>query len=244
MKRSVVMTWSLVVFMALLFIAGGLWLVGWRPNFDCSVVLSERFGKVENGSAFDRAAVDLGNARKVVLPHDVVVRRTSAATEVRLFMKKTLAFGGHPPERMSIRDARKNMGCAGKSEGDALLVATYGEWDSRIEGGADMKLVVVVPEDVEVEQRKGLSGPDSAGQEWHGQYLTRPKAAHGGWWYGPASPADGWTAVPDVPDADRTAGEVQVRTSQFLEGAERLTLPQHTFCFCMPKQCRPCPANL
>jgi hypothetical protein len=36
------------------------------------------------------------------------------------------------------------MGCAARLVGDVLIVAAYGEWDSRIEG-ARMKLVVLVP---------------------------------------------------------------------------------------------------
>src|SRR5258708_9041684 len=106
-------------------------------------------------------------------------------------MAKTLAFFGHPPAPMSIRNARKNVGCAVKPEEDALVVATYGEWDS-IEGGARMKLLASVPEGVEVEHRNGFSGPSSAGREWHGKYLTKPKDAQDGYWYGPASPTDGW----------------------------------------------------
>jgi hypothetical protein len=163
--------------------------------------------KVENGTAYDRAAVDLGKANKVVLPDSAVVRRAGEAGKLQLFMAKTLSFAGHPPEPMSIREARKNMGCAVRMEGVSLGIATYGEWDSRKEGGAHMKLIAMVPEGVEVEQRKGLSGPDSAGREWHGQYLTKPKDAQGGWWYGPASPADGWVAVPAAPDPERTAGK-------------------------------------
>lgn len=205
MKRSIVMKWSLVVLAVLLLIAFGLWLTGWRPNFDRGIDLSDRFGKVENGSAYDRAAIDIAGAKKIVLPHDAGVRRADEPGKIQFFMKKTLGFGGHPPERMSIRDARKNMGCAVKADGDDLLLATFGEWDSRIEGGTHMKLVAYVPEGIEVEQRKGLSGEDSAGQEWHGQYLTKPKDAKGGYWYGPASPSEGWEAVPDVPDPDRTA---------------------------------------
>lgn len=205
-KRSAAQS-SLVVFVVLLMIAGALWMSGWWPNFDPSIELSDRFGKVENGSAYDRAAVDLGSAKTLVLPDDAVVRRSGEPGKIHLFMKKTLAFAGHPPESMSIRDARKNMGCAVKVEANALVVATFGEWDSQIEGGAHMRLVAVVSEGVQVEQRKELSGPDSAGREWHGQYLTRPKDAKGGYWYGPASPADGWTALPAIPDPDRTANE-------------------------------------
>jgi hypothetical protein len=172
---------------------------------DRSIVLSERFGNVENGSAFDQAAVDLDKYKKVILPDDAAVRR-GQGTKLQIFMRKTLAFGGHPPEAMSIRTSRKNMGCAVKAEADALVVATFGEWDSHIEGGARMRLVAVVPEGIEVDQKPGLSGPKSAGREWHGQYLTKPKEVKEGYWYGPASPADGWTGVPDIPDSDRKAG--------------------------------------
>jgi len=160
--------------------------------------------QVENGTAYDRAAVEPGAAKKLVLPDTATVRRTTEGSSVRLFLAKHLGFGGHPPEPMSIRDARKNMGCAVKAEGDALVVATFGEFHT-IEGGASMKLVAVVPEGLAVEQRPGLSGHASAGREWHGTYLTKPADAKGGYWYGPASPADGWKGVPDEPDPDRTA---------------------------------------
>jgi hypothetical protein len=160
---------------------------------------------VQNGSAYDRAGVELGAATKVVLPDNAQVRRTPEGGKVQLFMKKTLSFHGHPPESMSISGARKNMGCAVRTEGTALIVATFGEWDSHIEGGTFMRLVAIIPEGTEVEERPGLSGEKSAGREWHGFYLTKPKDAQGGYWYGPASPAEGWAAVPDVPDPDRTA---------------------------------------
>lgn len=207
MKLALVLRWVLLSFPVLAVVAVGLWFSGWHaPWGNRSVVLAEQFGKVENGSAYDRAAIDLGATRRLVLPDDAEVRRTDESGAVRLFMKKTLSFVGHPPEGMSIRDARKNMGCAVKAEGNALVVATYGEWDSHIEGGGRIKLLAVVPSGVDIEQRTGLSGEHSAGREWHGDYLTKPKDAKGGYWYGPASPANDWTAVPDVPDPARAAG--------------------------------------
>jgi len=177
---------------------------------DPSIVIEKGPGvsdEVENGTAHDRATIDLGTARKVALPDTAAVRRAGEARKVQLFMAKTLSFAGHPPESMSVRGARKNMGCAIRIEGDALVVATYGEWDSRVEGGAHLKLVAVVPAGVEVERRNGLSGPDSTGHSRHGQHLSKPKGAQDGYWYGPASPAEGWTAVPAVPDVERTAGK-------------------------------------
>lgn len=211
MKRAVALRWSLVTLAVLLIVLGGLWLAGWLAfGNDPSIVIDDsgpgyNRNKVENGSAYDQAAVDLGSAKMLVLPDDAVVRRSADAGKVELFMKKTLAFGGHPPERMSIRDARKNMGCAVKQEVGALVIATFGEWDSHIEGGTFMRVIAVIPEGMELEQRKGLSGENSAGREWNGQWLTKPKDVKRGYWYGPASPADGWTAIPDVPDRDRMA---------------------------------------
>ncbi|MDY3553652.1 hypothetical protein R5W24_002756 [Gemmata sp. JC717] len=173
---------------------------------DPSVVVDETFWseRVENGTAYDRGAIDLRAAKRLVLPDNVTVQSPGTAGTVQLFMAKKLNFGGHPPEPMSIRSARKNMGCAVRAEGDALVVATYGEWDSRIEGGASMAVVAVVPAELAVDLRPGLSGPSSSGREWNGRYLTKPKDARGGYWYGPASPAEGWAGVPVVPDSERT----------------------------------------
>jgi hypothetical protein len=204
-KRSAFPKWSFVTIALVLVAAAALWLTGWRPNFDSSIELSNRFGDVENGSAYDKAVLDVGSIKKILLPHDALVRRTPQAVPIQVFMKKSMSFHGHPPESMSIRHARKNMGCAVKRDGQGLVLATFGEWDSHIEGGTRMKLVVAVPEGIEVEQKEGLSGEDSAGQEWHGTYITKPRDAKGGYWYGPASPAEGWEALPDVPDPDRTA---------------------------------------
>ena len=120
-------------------------------------------------------------------------------------MGKRLTYLGHPPEPMSIRSGRKNMGCAVKTEGGALVIATFGEWDSHIEGGAGLKLVAVVPAGLGVEQRTGLSGETSAARGRPGRNQTKPPDAKGGYWYAPATPADGWKAVPDQPDPNRTA---------------------------------------
>jgi hypothetical protein len=169
---------------------------------------------VENGSAFDRATLDLTPYQVLVLPEDAEVREGAPEKTLQIFMRKTLGFVGHPPEGMSIRGARKNMGCAVKAQGDTLTVATFGEWDSHIEGGAHMGLLFIVPEDVQVRRQKHLSGEDSVGREWHGQYLTKPVDAKEGYWYGPASPGRGWAAVPDVPDLERRAGEWRPRLAQ------------------------------
>src|SRR5947209_5276954 len=106
--RSRVTMWSLLIIAVALAITGGTLMMNRRPAIDRSIELSERFGKVQNGSAFDRAHVELGSAKKIVLPDDAVIRRTPQRGQLQLFMKKTLSYRGYPPEPMSIRDARKN----------------------------------------------------------------------------------------------------------------------------------------
>jgi hypothetical protein len=207
MKRKPA-TLLLSVVAIILLIAAGLWITGWRPNFDPSLELGERWGKfgiVENGSAYDRAAVDLDAAKRLILPDTAIIRDGGVGSQVEIFMKKTLGFHGHPPSQMSIRDTRKKMGCAVKIEDDGLVIATFGEWESK-EGGAHLRLIAVVPNGVKVEQRKDLSGPHSIGREWQGFWLTKPKDAKSGCWYGPASASDGWRGVPTLPDAGRTGG--------------------------------------
>jgi hypothetical protein len=179
---------------------------------DSSLVVSERYvaiggAIVENGSAYDQAAIDVTPYKAIYLPEDADVQIGAEEGKLQLFMRKTLSFGGHPPESMYLRDTRKHMGCALKAEDDALLVATFGEWDSHIEGGTFMGLLFLVPEGIEVRRKANLSGPNSAGREWNGSYLTKPKEVKTGYWYGPASPATGWSAIPDVPDIKRRAGD-------------------------------------
>jgi hypothetical protein len=68
-----------------------------------------------------------------------------------------------------------------------------------------MDLLVIVPKGVRVERRTMPSPPTAnatGGGQW---YLTKPPEVKVGYWYGPASPPDGWAAVPDVPDSDRRA---------------------------------------
>jgi hypothetical protein len=95
------------------------------------------------------------------------------------------------------------MGCALQIEKDAVVVATFGEWHT-IEGGADMKLLFVVPKGIEIEQRTKLSGVNSIGHDW-GKYLTKPVEVREGYWYGPATPGEGWEAIAAVPDHERRA---------------------------------------
>src|SRR5262245_1371359 len=188
-------------------VALGTFLIGCSADGDRSVLIDKDRApsdKVENGTAYDRAIVDAGPATRIVLPDTATVRRTGESGPVRLFLAKRLSFVGHPPQPMSVRDARTNMGSATKWVGRDLVIATFGEWNT-IEGGADVKLVAEVPHALAVEQRAGLSGAVSEARGWQGVTVTKPADANSGYWYGPTTPAPGWTAVPDEPDPDRTA---------------------------------------
>jgi hypothetical protein len=176
-----------------------------ETEVDRSLIFSQTFDNVENGSAFDKAVVEIGRHKKIILPDTATLPQDGDAGKLQIFMKKTLSFYGHPPESMSIRQARKNMGCALQMEKDALVVSTFGEWDSLKEGGTNLKLLIVVPMGIEVETRARLSGVNSVGREWKGKYLTKPVEVKEGYWYGLATPGEGWEAIAAVPDEQRRA---------------------------------------
>lgn len=167
-----------------------------RMLADPSLVLDNSFApswnwNVENGAAYDLATVDPGTAKTVILPDTTIVRHTKDPGPIRVFMEKELGFMGHPTELWSIRNSRKNMGCAVMIDGDKLVIGTFGEFET-IEGGAHMKLVVIVPDRLSVERRKGIAGHHSAADSLE---------------EGAPRPAKGWQAVREEPDHDRTAQE-------------------------------------
>jgi hypothetical protein len=214
MKRSELFQCALLLGGLALMVVTVAWLSGWRPNFDRSVVLGESFRTlhgytIENGSAFDQTALEIGTCKKVVLPDDAIVRREGEGSKLRLFLKKTLAFGGHPPHSMSIRDGRKHIGCAVKAEGDTLFLATFGEWDTGHEGGVYLRVVVLVPTGIAIEERAGLSGMMSALQNRGGHALPRLTEFEEGCWNVRASPGQGWTVIPDIPDSERRAEDAE-----------------------------------
>jgi hypothetical protein len=206
---------------SLIFIVTGpfrLMVIGWYmyqhlsdkiPADDPSVVFAAPFRTnrgliIENGSAFEFATISPGNHRKLIVPENALVQHTASNGDIEILMKKTLEFAGHPPKPMSIRNARNKMGCAIRSEGREIILGTFGEWGS-MEGGSSLRIILIVPDELEVEVRPGLFGPKSEAQDSPGQYLTRPKEMGQDYWYGPAAPKQGWNRVPDEPDSQRRA---------------------------------------
>ena len=88
-----------------------------------------------------------------------------------------------------------------------MTVATFGEWDSHIEGGADIKLIAVVPSGLTVERRNDLSGGKSAATRSKENETPRSDStaiSENDWW-GRTSLADGWSELSTVPDRRQTA---------------------------------------
>ena len=65
---------------------------------------------------------------------------------------------------MDIRKAVDYMGCAYATDDDSIILATYGEWQS-MEGGADIRLVIVVPTGKQLITGADLSGSGSPAQK-------------------------------------------------------------------------------
>ena len=83
-------------------------------------------GPVQNGSVFELGSVSIGtHLRRVVVPAGATVVRGSPSRHIYVATKKTLAFKGHPPDRMPLVALRTNMGCASKREGTLTLYAVF-----------------------------------------------------------------------------------------------------------------------
>jgi hypothetical protein len=128
--------------------------------------------KVENGAAFDKSTEKVGAHTTVVIPEEAIFVRGGAEGVIEMYMTKTLLFYGHPPKegeyyyghpskenRLSIRHERNAMGCSCGSEGDKFVFMTFGAWFTK-EGGASIMVRFVVPENLRVETRRGLTGKD------------------------------------------------------------------------------------
>lgn len=172
------------------------------PAEDPSVVVAPNGPSLDvvNGSAYDRGEIDLGTKKQLIIPAAAEVVQEGTGTTLRLFTRKTLSFAGHPPEKMHIRTARNNLGVATQDLADGLVIGTFGEFATK-EGGAELKLRLVVPQGITVEKRADLSGDAS---RVHSAPGVKPRDPKNGYWYGPTGPSAGWTIVKTTPDTERT----------------------------------------
>jgi hypothetical protein len=201
MRRIKIASWLLT----LAIIASTLCSCRSRSEEDRSVLLrsvSHPHGVIlEHGSIFDQAVLDLGVHQRIVVPDTATIDRVKGGQQVRVYMKKTLDFDGFPGEPMTLRTARRNMGCAVKEDEKSLVLATFGEFDTK-EGGAEIECLLLVPEGIEVVRQSGLSGRESAGNGGHRPSSERDTV---GRWYGPTAPRAGWKELPARPDPERRA---------------------------------------
>lgn len=162
--------------------------------------------KVQNGTAYEMATMSLEGIKRLVAPGNAVVRHSGEKGVVRIHLAKMLMYAGHPPHVMNVESAKRYMGIAFKRVGDELHLATFGEWDSHIEGGASVGLEIIVPAGFQHEARTDYSGENSAAHEvepleFGGTLKVTPKEYTQGWW-GPVKPGPGWTSIQTDPDYD------------------------------------------
>jgi hypothetical protein len=158
--------------------------------------------KVENGDAYDKAIIDVGEQSTVVVPHNARIEHNGARGRIEVYLHKVQSYGGRPPERKSIRDTRTKMGCAKMLIAEKIIIATYGE-SSSFEGGASIPgLLIRVPADVKVESRKDLSGPSRVLGDDDAYHTIRERVVPG---------EQGWEALFEEPDLKATARAVDAQ---------------------------------
>jgi hypothetical protein len=155
------------------------------------------------GSVFDRGNVSLkASIKRIILPSNAAVAVGAPASTIEVFTEKNLGFMGHPPTPITAESVRHNMAIATREDGSDLLLGTFGEFDTHIEGGAGLLLFVRVPSDgVTVLGRRELSGEDSIVMKFPESIpYAKQEAGKIGYWYAPTNPAPGWTRLLTRPD--------------------------------------------
>ena len=160
---------------------------------------------VVNGSSFEKAALQLPPNKLLVIPQEALVEKKKQGDKVEIYLEKRLNFRGHPPSPMHIRDAREYMGIASREEKDAVFIATFGEWDSHIEGGAWIRMFICVPDKVELKKANRLSGEESKAyfdQDSAWMKLMDSPQFKKCYWYGAITPKEGWHRIETQPDIE------------------------------------------
>jgi hypothetical protein len=89
-----------------------------RGNGDPSIVFSKYRGgdkNVVNGQAYDKATLEIGEYKCVVVPEEAKVEHDGPAGRIEFYEEKSLHFVGWA--EWSIIEERKRMGCASKGSG-------------------------------------------------------------------------------------------------------------------------------
>lgn len=169
-----------------------------------AVAPASAFGGTWNGSVFERASLRRAAGTKLVVPSHAVVELGAPAGTIELYVEKHLGFAGHPPQPITQASVSRNMGLASRVVNGEQLLSTFGEWDSRVEGSAQVLLLVRVDEGT-VTKRAGLAGDGSLASTWPEPASAKENAGRVGYWYGTPNPAPGWTRISGQADARRVA---------------------------------------
>jgi len=158
---------------------------------------------VHNGSAFDRAELELGEHHTVVIPTRATLVRATGGNSIVIELRKSLGFMGHPEKRITIDEARQELGCAWLSKDGQLRLATFGEFSCG-EGGKSVDLEVTVPEGIAVERDDSFEMSRADGHDVCSSKL-RPSQEGGETWYAPEGSEERWHPIADMPSPERAA---------------------------------------
>jgi len=153
---------------------------------------------VENGDAYDRAILDAGDYKELIIPEGTATPiRSEESGKITLKMKKSLFTGMWPGKSMSIRQLRNTMGCAVKVENKKIVLGTYGHRINFYHGGSWMTIIIEIPKGIEI-NRSAENGSKNGSPLDPQQSLTRREDNNQGPWRLPEA-ADGWCRIPAVP---------------------------------------------
>lgn len=159
-------------------------------------------GMVTNGTAFDRATIDMGECRWIMVPSKTEVEFAEEPGRLTLMMKKEMSIMGHPPKRITIDEVRQKIGCAYRKHDGKILVGKFGEFDSGGEGGEFVSLKVRVPRGTVIERNDDLELPSCSGAR------TSPLVLHQegkDLWCSVEGSSERWTPVIGEPDKEAFA---------------------------------------
>jgi hypothetical protein len=155
--------------------------------------------RVTNGTAFDRATIDIGDCRAVVVSSKTKVEFSEKPGKLTLLMEKKMGFFGHPPKSTSIDDIRTKMGCAYRKKDGKIQIGKFGEFDTGGEGGKVITLNVRVSAGTAIERNDETELPHSEGAsvsplEWHNEGDKT--------WCSMKGSDDHWTPLVGEPDKE------------------------------------------
>ena len=134
--------------------------------------------------------------RRIIVPTDAKIVRAKTQT-IELHVIKMLGFAGQPPRPMRIVDWPSHIGVMQRRNSDTLELATFGSWDSHIEGSASVALEIRVPQKLRVVPRTRAIEPVGTGVEAEdSSWLREMSEGCGSYWYARPYPLSGWSVVP------------------------------------------------